>query len=75
MRPLVYPGDTGHMLHVNHTLTGFAGSGVQRAVKNPFARTISFLHVPRLVKTYSNKDRAGQNRKEKTFPFGFSIFS
>lgn len=51
MRPLIYPGDTSHMLHVNHTLTGFAGSGLQRALKNPFARTISFLRVPRLVKT------------------------
>lgn len=75
MRPLVYPGNTGHMLRVNHTLTGFAGSGLQRAVKIPFARTISFLRVPRLLKTYSNKDRAGRNRKEKTFPFGFSTFS
>lgn len=55
------------MLHVNHTLTRFAGSALQRAVKSPFARPISFLHVPGWLRHTAIKVKLVKTGRKKHF--------
>lgn len=43
--------------------------------KEPICKANFLSACARPVKTYSNKGRAGQNGKEETLPFGFSMFS
>lgn len=62
------------MLHVNHTLTRFAGSALQRAVKNPFARPISFLHVPGRLRHTAIKVELVKTGRKKHFLSVFRCF-